>query len=223
MSREGYLEKAQRTGKLIIPSKLGEIPEEAYTIPLTELSLAGNMLKTLDTRLAQVSSSARHASRLAAASARTHVAACVTQLTDLTALNISLNGLDDIPGELETMSKIVSLNMNDNRMKTVPDVVCSFLQLKVLDMSNNSVVSLPDGILGLTQLEELNLGGNKLKDLPKVRRHTPLVSTRRTASFRHRALCAGGWGDDFGAGEPDHNEPEPEQVQAVDVGDLEAR
>ena len=81
------------------------------------------------------------------------------------------------------MSKMESLNMNDNRMKTVPDVVCSFLQLKVLDMSNNSVVSLPDGILGLTQLEELNLGGNKLKDLPKVRRHTPLVSTRRTASL----------------------------------------
>ena len=120
------------------------------------------------------------------------------------------------------MSKMESLNMNDNRMKTVPDVVCSFLQLKVLDMSNNSVVSLPDGILGLTQLEELNLGGNKLKDLPKVRRHTPL---RQYAycSFRHRALCAGGWGADFGAGEPDHNEPEPEQVQAVDVGDLEAR
>jgi hypothetical protein len=69
MSREGYLEKAQRTGKLIIPSKLGEIPEEAYTIPLTELSLAGNMLKTLDARLAQVRcfSSARHASRLDAA------------------------------------------------------------------------------------------------------------------------------------------------------------
>ena len=59
MSREGYLEKAQRTGKLIIPSKLGEIPEEAYTIPLTELSLAGNMLKTLDARLAQVRSSAQ--------------------------------------------------------------------------------------------------------------------------------------------------------------------
>ena len=121
------------------------------------------------------------------------------------------------------MSKMESLNMNDNRMKTVPDVVCSFLQLKVLDMSNNSVVSLPDGILGLTQLEELNLGGNKLKDLPKVRRHTPLTSVRAYCSFRHRALCAGGWGDDFGAGEPDHNEPEPEQVQAVDVGDLEAR
>ena len=38
---EPYLEKAQRTGRLIVPSKLGEIPEEAYDMELSELSLAG--------------------------------------------------------------------------------------------------------------------------------------------------------------------------------------
>ena len=36
---------------------------------------------------------------------------------------MSLNGLEDIPEDLGTMSKLESLNMNDNRMKTVPDVV----------------------------------------------------------------------------------------------------
>jgi Leucine-rich repeat (LRR) protein len=36
---------------------------------------------------------------------------------------VSLNGLEDIPGDLGSMSKLESLNMNDNRMKTVPDVV----------------------------------------------------------------------------------------------------
>ena len=41
---EPYLEKAQRTGRLIVPSKLGNIPEEAYEMPLSELSLAGNSL-----------------------------------------------------------------------------------------------------------------------------------------------------------------------------------
>ena len=51
---EGYLEKATRTGKLIVPSKLGMVPEEAYHIPLQQLSLAGNMLKTLDPRLGNV-------------------------------------------------------------------------------------------------------------------------------------------------------------------------
>ena len=51
---EGYLEKAQRTGKLIVPSKLGMVPEEAYSMPLQELSLAGNMLKALDGRLGNV-------------------------------------------------------------------------------------------------------------------------------------------------------------------------
>ena len=51
---EPYLEKAERTGRLIVPSKLGCIPDEAYTMKLHEISLAGNMLKTLDPRLAKV-------------------------------------------------------------------------------------------------------------------------------------------------------------------------
>eukprot|EP01052_Picozoa_sp_SAG31_P029098 SAG31_NODE_2866_length_4979_cov_3.027869_6_plen_87_part_00 len=51
---EPYLEKAQRTGRLIVPSKLGCIPDETYSMKLHEISLAGNMLKTLDTRLASV-------------------------------------------------------------------------------------------------------------------------------------------------------------------------
>ena len=60
---EPYLEKAERTGRLIVPSKLGAIPDETYTLTLTELSLAGNMLKTVDARLASVrhASAAQHA------------------------------------------------------------------------------------------------------------------------------------------------------------------
>ena len=46
-----------------------------------------------------------------------------TQLSNLSVLNVSLNGLEDIPAELGAISKLESLNMNDNRMKTVPDVV----------------------------------------------------------------------------------------------------
>ena len=38
---EPYLEKAERTGRLIVPSKLGAVPDEAYTMELSELSLAG--------------------------------------------------------------------------------------------------------------------------------------------------------------------------------------
>jgi hypothetical protein len=52
---EPYLEKAVRTGRLIVPSKLGVVPEEAYDMQLCELSLAGNMLKNLDPRLGNVS------------------------------------------------------------------------------------------------------------------------------------------------------------------------
>jgi hypothetical protein len=38
---EPYLEKAERTGRLIVPSKLGAVPDEAYDMELHELSLAG--------------------------------------------------------------------------------------------------------------------------------------------------------------------------------------
>eukprot|EP01047_Picozoa_sp_COSAG01_P078927 COSAG01_NODE_14773_length_1412_cov_1.445545_1_plen_94_part_00 len=51
---EPYLEKAVRTGRLIVPSKLGVVPEEAYGMQLSELSLAGNMLKSLDPRMGNV-------------------------------------------------------------------------------------------------------------------------------------------------------------------------
>ena len=54
----------------------------------------------------------------------------VLQLSDLTVLNVSLNGLEDIPADLGSMSKLESLNMNDNRMKTVPDVVRSPVTLR---------------------------------------------------------------------------------------------
>lgn len=46
------------------------------------------------------------------------------QLTDLTIFNVSLNGLDEVPDELATMSKLESLNLNDNRLKACPAVVC---------------------------------------------------------------------------------------------------
>ena len=44
---ERYLEKAQDTGRLIVPSKLGAIPEEAYDLDLSELSLAGKAHRTV--------------------------------------------------------------------------------------------------------------------------------------------------------------------------------
>jgi hypothetical protein len=44
---ERYLEKAQETGRLIVPSKLGAIPEEAYDLDLSELSLAGKAHRTV--------------------------------------------------------------------------------------------------------------------------------------------------------------------------------
>jgi hypothetical protein len=69
---EPYLEKAERTGRLIVPSKLGAIPDETYTLTLTELSLAGNMLKTVDARLASV----RHASAAQHAHPRAMVLKC---------------------------------------------------------------------------------------------------------------------------------------------------
>eukprot|EP01043_Picozoa_sp_COSAG02_P027241 COSAG02_NODE_1598_length_11761_cov_15.902418_8_plen_91_part_00 len=44
---EPYLEKATKTGRLIVPSKLGAIPEEAYDMNLNELSLAGKAHRTV--------------------------------------------------------------------------------------------------------------------------------------------------------------------------------
>jgi len=151
---EPYLEKAVRTGRLIVPSKLGAIPEEAYGMQLSELSLAGNMLKSLDPRLGN--------------------------LVDLLTLNLSLNGLEDLPAELGAMSKLISLNLNDNRLKILPDVAVSFTSLRQLDVSNNSLVALPEGILALQQLTELNVAGNKLKELPKAGSTTMAALTQLT-------------------------------------------
>jgi len=138
---EPYLEKAVRTGKLIVPSKLGIVPEQAFSMQLRELSLAGNMLKTLDPRIGD--------------------------LHRLTSLNLSLNGLDDIPPELSSLVELETLNLNDNRLKFLSEVAVSFLKLTRLDVSNNSLVALPFGLLDLHGLTDLNVAGNKLKDLPK--------------------------------------------------------
>ena len=48
---EPYLEKAERTGRLIVPSKLGAVPDEAYDMELHELSLAGARALSLRTKI----------------------------------------------------------------------------------------------------------------------------------------------------------------------------
>ena len=45
------------------------------------------------------------------------------QLCDLSSLNLSLNGLEDLPMEIEAIRNLESLNLNDNRLKVLPDVV----------------------------------------------------------------------------------------------------
>ncbi|MDH5681525.1 MAG: amino acid carrier protein [Spirochaetota bacterium] len=57
----------------------------------------------------------------------------------VTHLDLSGQGLREIPSEIAMLSKIESLNLSDNRIKEVPDFLTRLVKLKTLDLRGNAI------------------------------------------------------------------------------------
>lgn len=80
----------------------------------------------------------------------------------VTILNLSSNRLNSLPPSVATaFSNLLSLDISSNGLTELPLEFCSLHKLKILNMKHNSMKSLPEGFGGLKGLRELNLSGNR--------------------------------------------------------------
>jgi Leucine-rich repeat (LRR) protein len=76
----------------------------------------------------------------------------------ITTLDLSNNGLSEVPAGIEKFTGLVSLQLNSNSLTTIPDAVCNLTSLDELLLQNNpSLNKLPDNIGNLISLGVLNL------------------------------------------------------------------
>lgn len=94
----------------------------------------------------------------------------IRRLTNLTALNLSKNKLDN--QSLAIISQVQSLRelrLIENAFEGLLDSNITNLQhLEVLDLSNNGISALPDSLSMLSTLHTLLLAGNKITSLPST-------------------------------------------------------
>eukprot|EP00731_Ephydatia_muelleri_P009550 Em0005g136a len=72
------------------------------------------------------------------------------------------------PLSLVLYGRVASLDLSDNGLNELPAELCELRALRELVAKKNSIKSLPDNFRQLSSLEELNLSGNALERFPSV-------------------------------------------------------
>jgi len=88
-------------------------------------------------------------------------------LTDVTFVDLSHNGVQEIPVELSDWFCIKSLNLSYNAIKMIPDFVVNFRLMQLLDLSNNAIENIPPSICSISCLRILRIKNNRLLALPQ--------------------------------------------------------
>ncbi|MCI5151394.1 MAG: GTPase, partial [Candidatus Electrothrix sp. MAN1_4] len=88
------------------------------------------------------------------------------QLSNLTGLNIGYNELFSLPPELFQLSNLTELYLIGNQLSSLPPELFQLTNLITLDLRINQLSSLPPELGQLTKLETLWLEGNPLTSPP---------------------------------------------------------
>ncbi len=90
----------------------------------------------------------------------------ITQLKNLTELNLSKNEFTDFPVEIRGFCQLEKLYINQNNIKSIPENVFPFLEnLQLLNLSTNRLEKLPQDMKRCQHLNYLNLSNNCLRNL----------------------------------------------------------
>ncbi len=84
----------------------------------------------------------------------------------MTELDLSNQGLIDLPPELFQLTSLIKLDLGGNNLTTLPLEICQLANLTVLAIWNNQLAVLLPEICQLTNLTELDLSDNQLTALP---------------------------------------------------------
>jgi internalin A len=83
-----------------------------------------------------------------------------------TYLNLSSEGLTELPESVGQLTQLEILYLNDNQLTSLPEFIGQLTKLERLSLDNNQLTSLPDSIGNLTRLDTLFLRDNRLTSLP---------------------------------------------------------
>lgn len=86
--------------------------------------------------------------------------------TNLESLNVSNNQLTgSIQAEIRQLKNLKTLNASNNQMTGVPAEIGQLSHLEILDLSNNQLTGLPYELGNLQNLKTLNISGNNYSAL----------------------------------------------------------
>uniref|UniRef100_A0A671P9G2 Uncharacterized protein n=1 Tax=Sinocyclocheilus anshuiensis TaxID=1608454 RepID=A0A671P9G2_9TELE len=90
----------------------------------------------------------------------------ITQLKNLTELNLCRNEFTDFPTDIRGLHQLEKLYINQNNIKTIPENVFPSLEkLRFLKLSTNRLEKLPQDMNRCQHLNYLNLSNNCLRNL----------------------------------------------------------
>lgn len=107
------------------------------------------------------------------------VPATVFTKTDIQELDVSDNQLTGaLPAEVRHLQKLKVLNLSNNQFTGVPAEIGQLQNLEVLDLSNNQLTGLPYELGNLTKLRVLDLRGNAYSttDLNIIKQSLPAAT-----------------------------------------------
>ncbi|XP_061162754.1 leucine-rich repeat-containing protein 69-like [Saccostrea echinata] len=91
----------------------------------------------------------------------------LTNLRNLTFLNLNSNNLKTFPPEICRLSSLQHLSVDYNQLTELPVEMCALLRLEEFHAANNQLTSLPLEFGFLVNLEKLHLQKNKIRELPE--------------------------------------------------------
>ncbi|KAK6628561.1 hypothetical protein RUM43_002376 [Polyplax serrata] len=119
-------------------------------------------------------------------------------LTNLTRLVLSSNGLTELPEDLlQDLTNLTWLDLRGNKMRVHENFFNSVPKLQTLELGNNNLTHLEPGFFrSLTRLEHLNLWKNRLKNLTReVFQHLKLLKELDVSSNDMEFLSADAFQD----------------------------
>ncbi|XP_067932868.1 uncharacterized protein [Watersipora subatra] len=91
----------------------------------------------------------------------------VTKLTSLEVLDLSNNGVRQIPDSLGSLTSLRELNLSINPIEVLPESITALSSLEELDLPWCDISQLPESLGSLKSLRKLNLFGNPIEVLPE--------------------------------------------------------
>ncbi len=145
-------------------NQLKTLPEQLRWSKIYKLDLENNQLKSLPESVVNC----KYLNEIKLRG--NHITSLPTSLAELTTyyfnIDISHNGLTEVPEVLGKIKQLRTLNLSHNQLTSLPDELSKAQQLYYLRAANNQITELPIDFHLMVKLSSIDLSYNQIKALP---------------------------------------------------------